>query len=199
MALGEPQKPEDLYHLHSKAAQPVECLLLLQLLSAQTGSWNRGGQGSITSVWISCIGTGPPVQTSAAPSPHIHALQSPPPMPLSNVALSPLLMTLSHSNPHAVPPFPCHNLCRSESHLRAAALLEGEVGLPVFLAPFPVDLGVADNGSDVPVSIEACVEMQHDVILAFAQVDDPTETGGRQLIAKPSCLRDPLLRSSNAQ
>lgn len=47
-------------------------------------------------------------------------------------------------------------------HLNLVTVLEGKVSLPVLLTPRAILLRIAHNGVDIPVTVEARVEMQHE-------------------------------------
>lgn len=64
-----------------------------------------------------------------------------------------------------------------EPHLSLVTVLEGKVCLPVLLTPRAIFLRIAHNGVDIPVAVEARVEVQHEVAAVLPYVHSkPGET-----------------------
>lgn len=87
----------------------------------------------------------------------------------------PLVAALRAPSPSA----PCARALhrRPGPHLNLVTVLEGEVSLPVLLAPRAILLRVAHDSVDVPVAVEARVEVQHEGAAVLPHVHSkPGET-----------------------
>lgn len=56
-------------------------------------------------------------------------------------------------------------------------MLEGEVSLPVLLPPHAILLGIAHDGVDIPMTVKARVEVQHEGVAVLPNIHSkPGET-----------------------
>lgn len=70
-----------------------------------------------------------------------------------------------------------------EPHLNLVTVLEGKVCLPVLLTPRAILLRIAHDGVDIPMAVEARVEVQHEVAAVLPYVHSkPGETGGAKVV-----------------
>lgn len=87
-------------------------------------------------------------------------------------------------------------------HLNLITMLERKVSLPVLLTPHAILLRIAHNGVDIPVTVEARVEMQHEGAAVLPYIHSkPGETerqckggicsGGAQASPSPTSIYSP--------